>query len=375
MTLSSNLNKIKKSNVDKYWELGKKGKGITIAVMDERPCILDSMNKDLCIVPSEFQSYISKSRTHATQCAEVIHEVAPEARIVFLPYMCTKQGCVDWLRQHQKEIDMISMSLAVGSEVEALTEFDIPVIAAAGNKGAGTAEISKPARYDWAIGVGGWIEDLDSIYIDSSYGDGLDCVTYTAIDILNSKGKVVPMTGTSAACPWCAAMLACYYTGSQVPNVTEIRKLIKANCVDVLETGKDRGSGYGRFVLPDPASAISLSIVLTLNETIAKVNDTKVELDTAPFAVNGMTYVPVRFVAENLGCQVSYANGVVTITQENRTITFTMNSSIVAIDGVPKDIGVEPLVKNNRILLPLRVVAESLGCMVNYKSGVITITK
>lgn len=379
MTLSSNLTKIQKSNVDKYWELGKRGQGITIAVMDERPCILDNMNKDLCTIPLEFQSYISKSRTHATQCAEVIHEVASEAHIIFLPYMNNKQACIDWLREHQKEIDLISMSLAVGEEVCALTEFNIPVIAAAGNKGSGTSEISKPARYDWAIGVGGWFEECDSIYNDSSYGDGLDCVTYTAIDILNSKDKVVSMTGTSAACPWCAGMLACYYTGSQVPNVTEIRNLIKSNCIDVMEAGKDRASGYGRFVLPDPSlvapAANSLTIVLTLNETIAKINDSKVELDTAPFAVNGVTYVPVRFIAEMLGCQVNYVSSVVTIIQGNRTIILTLNSTIAIVDGSSRDIGVEPLIKNNRVLLPLRFVAETLGCQVDYKSGKITITK
>lgn len=384
MTLTSNMTKIQKSGVEVYWNINKKGQGITIAVMDEQPCIMGNMDKEYFTIPPEFESYISKSRTHATMCAQVVHEVAPEAHIVFLPYRSCKQKCVDWLREHQEEIDLISMSLAVGDEVIALQEFNIPVIAAAGNKGSDTSEISKPARFDWAIGVGGWSEYLDTMYNESSYGDGVDCVEYTYIDLLNSKNKVVTMDGTSAACPFVAGMLACYFSDSRstIPDVYGIRTFIQENCVDVMEIGKDRASGYGRFVLPDPSAAVpatptpsSLTIVLKLNETIANVNGEKIELDTAAFAVSGVTYVPVRFIAETLGCTVDYSSGVVTIIQGTTTIILTLNSTIVTINGVVKDIGVTPLVKNNRVLLPLRFVAETLGCTVNYQSGTMTITK
>lgn len=50
----------------------------------------------------------------------------------------------------------------------------------------------------------------------------------------------------------------------------------------------------------------SIRIILTINEKIADVNGRKVELDVAPIIVKGRTFVPVRFVSENLGASVEW---------------------------------------------------------------------
>jgi len=49
-----------------------------------------------------------------------------------------------------------------------------------------------------------------------------------------------------------------------------------------------------------------VSIVLVLNSRTARVNNIEVTLDVAPFATRGRTLVPLRFVAENLGADVSW---------------------------------------------------------------------
>jgi hypothetical protein len=49
-----------------------------------------------------------------------------------------------------------------------------------------------------------------------------------------------------------------------------------------------------------------VEIVLTIGSKTAMVNGQKVELDVAPQIVNGTTVVPVRFVTENLGCEVKW---------------------------------------------------------------------
>ncbi|RTE06479.1 hypothetical protein EJQ19_22880 [Paenibacillus whitsoniae] len=49
-----------------------------------------------------------------------------------------------------------------------------------------------------------------------------------------------------------------------------------------------------------------LTIELTINSNIAKVNDTGVELVAPAQIINGSTMVPLRFVAENSGYEVSY---------------------------------------------------------------------
>ncbi|MDD3427568.1 MAG: copper amine oxidase N-terminal domain-containing protein, partial [Caldisericia bacterium] len=45
---------------------------------------------------------------------------------------------------------------------------------------------------------------------------------------------------------------------------------------------------------------------LTINNKTADVNGRKVQLDVAPIIVKGRTFVPVRFVSENLGASVEW---------------------------------------------------------------------
>jgi len=46
------------------------------------------------------------------------------------------------------------------------------------------------------------------------------------------------------------------------------------------------------------------------------VGTQEVELDAVPEIVNSRTMVPVRFIAETLGFDVQWADGVVTLTQK-----------------------------------------------------------
>lgn len=50
----------------------------------------------------------------------------------------------------------------------------------------------------------------------------------------------------------------------------------------------------------------SIRIILTINGKIADINGRKVELDVPPEIVKGRTFVPVRFVSENLGAAVEW---------------------------------------------------------------------
>jgi hypothetical protein len=60
------------------------------------------------------------------------------------------------------------------------------------------------------------------------------------------------------------------------------------------------------------------TIELVIGDSVAKVNGHDVSLDVAPKIFNDYTYVPVRFVAESLGCQVEWYDGKATsATHEN----------------------------------------------------------
>jgi hypothetical protein len=48
-------------------------------------------------------------------------------------------------------------------------------------------------------------------------------------------------------------------------------------------------------------------IVLTIGSKTAQVNGEAVNMDVAPQIIQGTTAVPIRFVAENLGCEVLWS--------------------------------------------------------------------
>ena len=48
------------------------------------------------------------------------------------------------------------------------------------------------------------------------------------------------------------------------------------------------------------------SIELTIDKKEALVNSNKITLDVAPEIINNYTYLPIRFVSENMGCEVEY---------------------------------------------------------------------
>ena len=51
-----------------------------------------------------------------------------------------------------------------------------------------------------------------------------------------------------------------------------------------------------------------VSVVLTIGNTLAKVNDKEVTLDVPAKIVSDRTMVPVRFISESLGCTVNWVD-------------------------------------------------------------------
>ncbi|QUH25055.1 stalk domain-containing protein [Serpentinicella alkaliphila] len=118
------------------------------------------------------------------------------------------------------------------------------------------------------------------------------------------------------------------------------------------------------------------SVVLTIDNA-ASVVDGKVQtLDVAPFIQNGRTFVPVRFIAEALGAEVSFtqnAQGLtdtVTLTREDKVVTMTIGATTLTVvaDGKTTTVtsDVAPQVVSGRTVLPFRALAEAMGAEVDY---------
>jgi hypothetical protein len=97
---------------------------------------------------------------------------------------------------------------------------------------------------------------------------------------------------------------------------------------------------------------------------------------TAPVIVNGRTFVPIRAIIESMGGSVSW-DGVnkVTIDYNHNHIELKVGFTSAAVNGVIKELEAAPYIsETGRTMLPLRFITENLGCDVDWEWTTKTIT-
>ncbi|OPX86189.1 MAG: hypothetical protein A4E53_03099 [Pelotomaculum sp. PtaB.Bin104] len=107
------------------------------------------------------------------------------------------------------------------------------------------------------------------------------------------------------------------------------------------------------------------------------VNDQIQTMDTVPIIIEGRTLLPIRYVAEPLGASVDWDSieQKVTVTLSGKTIEVWVNNNMASVDGVatpidPNNANVVPIVvPPGRTMLPLRFIAENLGCQVDWNQS------
>ncbi len=104
-----------------------------------------------------------------------------------------------------------------------------------------------------------------------------------------------------------------------------------------------------------------------------------VKIDVAPFIYKGSTMIPLRGLLELMGAEVSW-NGEeekINVKTAMRDITFRVEDDRVMINGVRYNVSVAPMIVSSRTFIPLRFVSENLGYEVSWngEQQTITITK
>lgn len=102
-----------------------------------------------------------------------------------------------------------------------------------------------------------------------------------------------------------------------------------------------------------------------------KNGQTQEIMDVAPFLMENRTWVPIRFVSEALGATVDWnqEEKKVTISFEGKTLILTIDSPVLLSDGKSQTMDVAPFLMDNRTWVPLRFVAENLDCTVSWIQG------
>lgn len=134
-------------------------------------------------------------------------------------------------------------------------------------------------------------------------------------------------------------------------------------------------------VTPPPEEA-DVEMRFYINQTNYYINDIRTTMDAAPVILNDRTLLPVRYVAEPLGAVVSW-NGderKVTITTASKIIELWIDNNVARVNGVstfidPANSDVKPVIlPPGRTMLPLRFIAENLGCDVGWNGPLQEVT-
>lgn len=126
---------------------------------------------------------------------------------------------------------------------------------------------------------------------------------------------------------------------------------------------------------PEPAEPDTVVIDLVIGETTYQVDGVDNMMDVAAMVIDGRTLLPVRYIADPLGAGVGWVGGSeqkATVTLGGIYLELWIDNPMAKINGADTPIDanngdVTPIiVPPGRTMLPLRFIAEALGCQVNY---------
>lgn len=109
-------------------------------------------------------------------------------------------------------------------------------------------------------------------------------------------------------------------------------------------------------------------IILTIGSRTAMVEGKSASLPAAPFLVAGTAMLPFRFLGEALGAKVSYEAATKTVTYEqgDQLIRLQIDSLKAVVNGREVSLNVAPRLINGVTFVPLRFVSENLGAEVTW---------
>ena len=101
-----------------------------------------------------------------------------------------------------------------------------------------------------------------------------------------------------------------------------------------------------------------------------RVNGKYVDSDVDPYIKNDRTMVPVRAIAEALGAQVAYddATKTATISRNGYEVKITMYADSAFVNGEEIALDAAAETVSSRIFVPVRFVSEGLKCSVNWNA-------
>lgn len=106
------------------------------------------------------------------------------------------------------------------------------------------------------------------------------------------------------------------------------------------------------------------------------INNEPLQTDVPPTVISGRTLVPVRTIFESLGATVEWNDVSKTVTAQlgETNIILTLDSVTAVVNGEQKTLDVSAQTVDGRTMVPARFVAESMGCDVTWNKDTQTVS-
>lgn len=150
--------------------------------------------------------------------------------------------------------------------------------------------------------------------------------------------------------------------------------LVKDGVIEIAVPASVASDSIGKLLTP------VVKITLTIGNTTATLNGENVECDAAPIIRNGRTMLPIRFIAEALGADVSWTEQTKTVSVKKFNFSISLFvggfSAEVTKNGRVEKVELDSpsFIENGRTYLPVRFVSENLGAKVDWNGDTQTVT-
>lgn len=118
---------------------------------------------------------------------------------------------------------------------------------------------------------------------------------------------------------------------------------------------------------------ISMTAPAAAQHVTVVVNGQVMSFDQPPVMRNNRVFVPMRAIFERLGSTVVYSNGQINSQGNGRAVHLTIGSTQASVNGNSFTMDVAPFTVAGRTEVPLRFVAQALGANVNWNGNTETV--
>lgn len=145
--------------------------------------------------------------------------------------------------------------------------------------------------------------------------------------------------------------------------------------IDVTEDTDGQKSTIARVKIP--LSEIDAELDAMENAPYVVYDNKILAFEQPPVIQDDRTLIPIRFLFEQMGATVDWDSETRTaaISQNDRTITFSIDNTIATVNGQPAQMDVPARLINEKTMVPLRFLSENLGYTVDWdgENRIITI--